>query len=343
MVSYDIPTPGTRPRQQPSRRVLLCQPRWLGDVLLCTPALHALRRALPDAQIDFLTEPAGAAALQDNPDVSEIVLLPEPASARLALMRRMRRAGYDAVIDFRSTGSTAAVTAATGAPMRIGTRGRGLRNLAYTRLLQRETRPVYMARQKLDMLSPLGLDTGGDLSLRIAIHDEQRARAAEVLAAAGVTRGETLVAVSGASRLANKRWGAPHWARVADHLAGRGCRIILTHGPGEREQATAIARLMRHDAITDYGSTTIRDLAALYEACALWLGNDGGPKHIAAAAGVPTVSVVRAGNGAVWNDVDDPRQRFVGAAGACSVCDGPCVGDADAATVIRYAQELLAG
>jgi ADP-heptose:LPS heptosyltransferase len=331
-------SPGTAPL----RRVLLCQPRWMGDVLLCTPALHALRRTLPHARIDFLTEPAGAAALEGNPDLDGIVLLPASPSDRIGMMRRLRKVRYDAVIDFRSTGSTAAAALASGAPVRVGVRGRGLRSLAYTRLLPRETGPVYMALQKLRMVAPLGVDPeSAGLRLHIAIGVQERSRADALLGKAGIAGGETVVAISGASRVAEKRWGAAHWARVADRLAAAGCRIILTHGPGELDQARAIARLMKHTGVTDYGSTTVRELAALYARCVVWLGNDGGPKHIAVAAGTPTVAVVKAGTGAVWNDTEDPRQRFVAAGPvACSTCAGECVGSASEDAVVRHAMDL---
>jgi ADP-heptose:LPS heptosyltransferase len=65
---------------------------------------------------------------------------------------------------------------------------------------------------------------------------------------------------------------------------------------------------MKHPAVWQYGSTTVHELAALYQRCALWLGNDGGPKHLATAVGTPTVTVYRRKLGSVWSDPHDPRQ-----------------------------------
>jgi ADP-heptose:LPS heptosyltransferase len=337
------------------RRVLLCQPRWLGDVLLCTPAVHALRRALPDARIDFLTERAGAAALAGNRDLSGILVVPAGALARARLLGQLRGAGYDAVVDFRSTGSTAAAVAATGAPLRVGTRGRGIRNAAYTHLLPRDRRPVYMARQKLRMLVPLGIDVADvPVTLRIAIGAAERQRAREVLAAvppvrsavaavAAAAAGAPVAAITGASRTAAKRWGAVHWARIADRLAADGVRIILTHGPGEVVQAREIAALMRRPALVDYGTVTVRELAAVFAQCAVWAGNDGGAKHIAVAAGVPTVAVTAPGVAAVWNDPADPLQQYVEAERApCTVCAaGSCLGRVSEAAVLDAIRRAL--
>lgn len=333
---------GTAVRPGRLRSVLLAQPRWLGDVLLCTPAVHALRRAAPEARIVFVTEAPGAAALDGNADLDDILVPPVGALARLRFLRHLARTGYDAVVDFRSTGSTAVMTGVTGAPVRVGTHGRGFRNRAYTHILPRETRPVYMARQKLAMLMPLGVAIeSADTRLRIAIGGAERHHAGQVWDRAGFDA--PVVAISGASRMPGKRWGAVHWARVADRIADAGGHILLTHGPGEREQAAAIGALMRQPALLGSGTTTVRELAALYERCVAWAGNDGGPKHIAAAAGAPTVAVIRQGIGAVWNDAADDRQAFVEVTGPCTECQaGPCIGRADEGRVADLLLQRLA-
>jgi ADP-heptose:LPS heptosyltransferase len=78
--------------------------------------------------------------------------------------------------------------------------------------------------------------------------------------------------------------------------------VLITSGPGEQEQAAAVAERMRAPAVWEYGRTTIRELAALYRQCALWAGNDGGPKHVAVAAGTPTLTVIRYPLGPIWTD-----------------------------------------
>jgi heptosyltransferase III len=290
--------------------LLLIQPRWMGDVLLCTPAIRAARQALPHARIDFLTEAAGAAVLGGNAELDGLLLTP-PAESRLRTIQQVRRSRYDAVVDFRSTGSTALATLASGARVRVGLHGRGLRNHAYTDLLPKDKGPVYMARQKLAMLEPLGIDVASaDTGLSIAIGEHERQRAAEIWTACGFHDDSNVVAVSAVSRVAAKQWGSRRWAAVADHLADLGAEVLLTSGPGERGDAAATAALMRSAAVWNYGTTTLRELAALYQRCRFWIGNDGGPKHIAAAAGIPTITVFRDAIGAVWT-ADEPRDRHL--------------------------------
>lgn len=286
------------------RRILLIQTYFMGDVILTTPAVRAARRAFPDARIEFLTAGPGADALAGNPYLDEILRFDGGTLAQLRLMRRLRSRRYDAVVDFLSNPRTALITAATGAPVRVGIRAGGPRDLAYTDLLPREREAVYIARQKVRLLGPLGVDAEAvmDLSLDVAVGNAERAWAAEVWERTGLAEAGPVVAISPVSREPFKQWGAERWAAVADRIGDLGYGLLITSGPGERAQVEAVVGRMRHRAVWDYGPTTIRQLAALYERCVLWAGNDGGPKHVAVAAGTPTVTVIRWKLGPVWTD-----------------------------------------
>ncbi len=276
----------------------------MGDVLLCTPAVRAARSAFPDAWIEFLTDPVGADALTGNPHLDEIVVYRRGARHEWPLLREVRKRRYDIVADFHSVPRTARVVLATGAPRRVGIRGRGPRNLAYTDLVPKVRESVYIPRHKLGVLRPLGVNTGSivDLTLEIVVGPAEREFADEFWRKHGLDDSQPVMAVSPVSHEARKQWGAERWAAVADGLVNAGARVLITSGPGEREQAAAVAERMRAAAVWDYGRTTVRELAALYQRCVLWVGNDGGPKHVAAAAGVPTLTVIRYPLGPIWTD-----------------------------------------
>lgn len=281
------------------QRILLLQLYHLGDVILTTPAIRAARLAFPDARIDFVTGALGAQALEANPHIDNLLVKPTFWS--------VTRARYDAVVDLHSVPRTARLVAASLARVRIGLRGRGPRNLAYTRLLPREKGAVYMAFQKLRMLASLGVvPDAADLSLEMAIDESQHEWARQTFERLGL--GSRVVAVSPVAKHEFKQWGAERWARVADVLVDAGAQILITSGPGEADQAEAVANAMDHTPVWRYGPTTIRQLAALYARCTLWMGNDGGPKHIATAAKTKTITVYRRNLGGVWSDPADPNQ-----------------------------------
>jgi heptosyltransferase-2/heptosyltransferase-3 len=284
------------------QRILLLQLHHLGDVLLATPAIRTARATYPGSTIDFVTNALGAQALEHNPHLSNVFVRPGLLS--------IHRSRYDAVVDMHSVPRTARIVAASRARIRIGLRGRGPRNLAYTRLLPRELEAVYMARQKLRLLAPLGVEAeSADVRLEIAIDAAQHEWAARMVQMHGLSG--RVVAVSPVARHDFKQWGAQNWARAADALADAGLQILITSGPGEEAQARAVADAMTHSAVWQYGPTSVRQLAALYARCALWIGNDGGPKHIATAAGTRTVTVYRRNLGGVWSDPADPRQTVI--------------------------------
>ncbi len=287
----------------------------MGDVLLTTPALRLLRAAFPAARIDYLSRAIGLAVLAGNANVDERLTYRDGALRVLRLLRSVRARAYDTVIDFHSTPGSAWVVRASRADRRIGTEGRGPRTRAYTDLTPRrgDVRR-YAALRYIDMLAPLGVEPGSDpdTSLDLRIEDGDRAWAAAEWQRHGLDAGAPLVAISAVARDAAKQWGAARWARVADAVAEAGRTVVLTHGPGEAEQAAAVAAAMRRPPAAILGATSPQRLGALYARAELWVGHDGGPRHVAVAAGVRTLSVARAGYGADWTDPSAPSgHRFV--------------------------------
>jgi ADP-heptose:LPS heptosyltransferase len=285
------------------RRILLLQHHHLGDVILTTPAIRAVRAAFPDATIDFVTSALGAQALSGNPHLDQVLVR--------AKLWRVFRSRYDTAIDFHSVPRTARVVAVTRARYRIGLRGRGPRNLAYTTLLPREKNAVYMGLQKLRMVGALGVAVNeNDLALDLTLSSSDKSWAAQQFEKLELN-GAPVVAVSPVAKHAFKQWGAQNWAEVADALANRGARILITSGPGERDQALAVAELMKNSSVWEYEQTSVKQLGAMYERCSLWIGNDGGAKHIAAAVRTPTLALYRRTLGEVWSDVRPGSDQHV--------------------------------
>jgi ADP-heptose:LPS heptosyltransferase len=325
-------------------RLLLIQSRWMGDVLLCTPAIRALRESFPHAHLTFLSEEPGADALAGNPHLDEVLVLEGGA---VELQRQVRARAFTTVIDFRSTGTTARVTGLSGAPMRIGWRGRGPRNLAYTHLVRRDIGLEYVARQKLRLLSPLGIDwRAADASLEIAVGAEELLAASRLWERHALD-GKRVVAVSPVSRTRHKQWGFARWAEVADAIAASGATVLLASGPGEADQLRTVAERMAHPVVVDATARSVRELAAVYRRCELWTGNDGGLKHVAAASGTPAVTVCRWQQSGAWSDLSEGSEQWALEAEPPGGCDLRCdrcahLACLQALTVERVVEKLLA-
>lgn len=287
------------------RRLLVIQLRWLGDVLLTTPAVRLLRQALPHTRIEYLTGAGGAELLRGNPNIDEFIVWRRGTRHDVRLFADLVRRGYDASVDFQSNPRTALQTLIAHAPVRVGVRGRGPRTRAYTVLFEKEKRGVYMPRQKMELLRGLGIEPPAtpNLDLDVFLQPGERAWAVGALHRLGLDDGAPIVALTPTTQHHHKQWGAERWARVADALARAGARVLLTYGPGEREQAAAVAARATEPLVFEAEGTTVRQLAALLERCALWIGNDGGSKHIAVALGTTTFSVNRHTITDVWTDL----------------------------------------
>ena len=331
----------------PPGRILFIRLWGLGDVLLTTPAVHATRLAYPDARIEYLTSRAGADALQGNTDIDAIDVVTRGTGPMLRMLGNVRRARFNAVVDFHSTPRTSYFVAASGAPLRIGFEARGPRGALYSHIVPRSHTTEYLALVLLRVIGPLGVITGPqpDLTLRIAIGAEERAWAQQLWTQYAL-QGHPVVALSPVSLQAYKRWAPERWAAAADRLIEHGVRVVMTHGPGEREQVEQVVHVMRQTPVWQLDVHSVRHLAALYERADVWLGNDGGAKHVAVAAATPTVSISRHTFGLPWTDPrPGQRHRFIerpppqGCDLHCSRC--PHIGCLAAITANEVAELVL--
>jgi ADP-heptose:LPS heptosyltransferase len=334
-------------------RILLIHLEDLGDVVLSTPAIRAARRAYPRARIDFITGKAGVAVLQNNPYLDHII--PWTRGRRhLHLLAALPLQRYDATVDFQCRRRSIQLSWMSGARLRVGSDRTDWRNLVYTHIVpDPETARVYVAKQKLEYLRPWGIEPTGapeDWQTELFPSAGDQAWADEVFERFSLDDGAPVVALSGATLKQFKQWGIENWVHVEDALADAGAKILLTHGPGERDQVRALAARTKADVIWDYGATTVLQAAALMQRCTMWVGNDGGAKHIASAVGLPTVVVNRWRISPIWSDVRPEalqltieRTPLVSCVEFCSRCPHrSCLHEVTTDDVMRATLAMLA-
>ncbi len=262
-------------------RILVVALRRLGDVLLTTPLIRSLRAAWPQASIDALVFADTAAILEGNPDIAQVIGMPQPASARdsLALMARLWRA-YDLAIATQA-GDRPTAFAAVAGRKRAGLTERRLIGRIKRLLLHRAVpmdEGVHRVEEVLGLADVLGI-----------------ARMPQTVvprAAAPATLPEGPYAVVHAAPMFRyKQWHREGWRAIAAHLVGRGLAVLASGGPGAAE---------RHylDDIWD-GLPVVRidgrlrwpELAATLAGARVYVGPDTSVTHLAAASGCPTVSL----------------------------------------------------
>lgn len=276
----------------PGSRFLLLQLKRVGDVLLCTPVVRAIREDRPEARITFLTEDHNTEVLRGNPRIDEVIPIPSKMGGRdwISLSRRLREISPGIVIDFSGTPRSCLIAALTRAPVRVGFRVRLPRRLLYN-IVEVPDRSKYTVDRRLDLVRAIGIRDSG-FRTEIYLDPGDRAEADRLLAAAGFDAARPILAVAPTSRKEGKRWNAEGFASVAMSACEEmGAEVLLLSGEGEEEQEEAVRRILPRAVPRLPETPRLRVLAALIERSRALLANDGGPKHLAVALGVPTVTV----------------------------------------------------
>ena len=289
-------------------KILLVRLRLIGDVVLTTPLLRALKRKYPDAQLTYLVEPAAAPVVRGNPHLANVVLVPKRrglARVRddMSMARRLRRERFDVAIDLHGGPRAAWFTWASGAPMRIGYAIAG-RAWMYTHVIDRprDEAPRASVVNQWDLLAPL--DVGPPDPARDPlemVEDAQAAASVERrLREARITGAHPVVVVHVSAGNPFRRWPRESFEALVIALARRdpSRRIILTSGPSDASATKAIADGARAAlgasaaAVPEVGEFDLAELRALVGRAAVYIGGDSGPLHIAGTTTTPIVALL---------------------------------------------------
>lgn len=352
------------PAHQPAaQRILLIRPDHLGDVLLTTPAIHALRQALPNAELHALVGPWSARVLANYADIDVVLTLPFPGFSRhpndslrspyqLALntARHLRRLVYSSAIIFRPDHWWGAmVTHLANIPERIGY------NLADTAPFlttaiehQHEhavTQSLRLVEQWRDMPAPEQTHYSFPVE-RIA-----KSYVDGYLETWGIRPEQPIFCIHPGSGTWVKHWQEERWAVIADTLTDQlDAQVVFTGSDHELPLVKRIVQHMHQPYCIIAGETNIGQLAALFGRARVVLGPDSGPLHLATAVGAPTVTLFGPADPAVFGPWG-PRQKHlvvttnIGCR-PCRVLDWaddnpayhPCMGDITVGQVLEAAR-----
>ncbi|MFN6964683.1 MAG: glycosyltransferase family 9 protein [Pyrinomonadaceae bacterium] len=324
------------------RRLLVVRLRSIGDTVLATPSLIALRRFLPDAQIDILLEDPVAGVLAGLDDVN-VIGLPTRKSVRVeggALSRRdvlfaraitvwfLREQKYDVAFNLHGGTTGTFFTFASGARHRVGYREYQY-SFLYNHLLSSSAdfwhrSPTHSAEQQLALLGFVGVPVEDRPKSRLAVDSlaaewlEKKFRAKTQISLAEFGR---FALIHPAAAFKTKRWAAENFARVAEFLSERGCRTVAVAAPGERGVLEALHRGSRASVVA-FDDLSLPEITALASKASLFVGNDSGIAHIAAAVNTPTVVIFGSSNVDHWRPWTDAPNEIVRNPLDCQPCAG---------------------
>lgn len=286
----------------PNKIVVIKTEGGLGDLLMATPLLDTLRYHYPNARIEMMVKPAFAELVEGNPSVDEVILIKPKEKPLLWLAGFFCARRYDLGVLLWSTSKLAFSMALGEIPVRVGEAGRLTYSWLFTHKVCRRKyiegdAQSHQVEQMLDYGRILGLDpyhNGLVVPLEHSIGQKAKEKASQLLYEAGVKPGEMLIGlhIGKGMDLHSRSWPVKNFAELADSIYERwGIKVMLTGGQYEVPMVDELSKIVKHPIVNMAGKTTLLELAALISQCKLFICPDSGPGHIAAARGIPTVSI----------------------------------------------------
>ena len=347
----------TLPSDFAPKRILVVKLDHLGDVILATPVFSNLRRAYPDAELHALTGEWATVALERHPDVERVITYNSPAFCRtgrptslketFTLYRRLRREKYDLMVGLRIDWRLVGLACGRLTPKRLD---RAALQIANKLGVQRFS-GVHETTRNLDVLKQAGIPTPIKTAI-FAVPAADEKEAAERLATYQVGQQRPLVAIHPGSPIARKQWMRGRYAALADWLIHeKHAHILFVGVEAEIPIVTDIQTAMCGEAVSIAGETTLTQLASILHQCDVFIGNDSGPMHLAAAVGTPTVGLYGPGDPTRFGPAGEKCQTIRGRSHcpcsgiACRFGESGCMSEIQVADVIQVleASGYLAG
>jgi len=306
------------------RKVLLVRLRSIGDTVLVTPSLFALKRFLPNATVDILVEDWVAPLLNNHPHVDNVIVLERGGfMTRARVARELRAGNYDVVYNLHGGTTATFLTRATGARHRVGYKSYQYAQLhnhqAPSPLLLWGQQKTHSVEQQLALLGWTGIPVTDRPRTQLGIPAESRSLIQKLLAESGLND-QKIALIHPAAAFATKQWATEHFARVAEFLSARGFAPVAIAAPNER----ALLEKLCSEAAVKITTLdlSLPEVTALAAHSQLFVGNDSGIAHIAAAVGTPAVVIFGSSNIAHWRPWNSAPAEVVFEEMPCQPCHG---------------------
>ncbi|RAZ92885.1 glycosyltransferase family 9 protein [Mesorhizobium hawassense] len=302
------------------RSILILQTKFIGDIVLASALAKNLQLEYPGARIVFLCEAHFARFLTAHGIAAQVVPFSrarmrgspfERGRELFRTVRTLRQHRFDMTIDITDSKTSRIISRLVNTPVRVGYFPSERRLRWYERQPANVRMKPFGFGEKHHLyryLSPLEA-LGVDLRVRVpAIRPLpfETTRALALLARHHI-QPDAFVAVHAGASFVGRRWQPERFAEAIDRIAGEtGLRVVLVGGPGENEAADAILAAAKTPVVDLTGALRLETLLALLKEARLFLGNESGPMHMAAAAGTPVVGLFGLTNPVRWAPVGVP-------------------------------------
>ena len=336
-----------------SKRILIVNVNWVGDVLFSTPFIRAVREANPDAYIACLLHPRCREILESNPRLNEIIIYDEEGAhkslfGKWAVIRELKKKRFDTAFLLHRSFTKALLTYLAGIKERVGypTKNRGG---IITHAVEEPAEDLHKVEYFLNIARAYGIDVK-DHSYEFFVRDTDRKFVKDLLGKDGVTDKDLIVVLCPAGNWPPKRWPAENFARLGDELAEKfGARIVLSASGKDLKLAEDIKSVMASNPVITAGKTDLKQLGALLERASLVVANDTGPMHMAVALGAKTIALFGPTSARLTGPYGKGDYKVISGNGSCEVpcyyigcADNACMSAIKVEDVLNEANEALA-
>lgn len=279
------------------RKILIVRTDRIGDVLLTTPVIKALRDNLPQAYIAMMVDPSASEIVKDNPYLDEVIIydkkgLHKGFRENFKFILNLRRKEFDLALVLHTKHRMNLICWLSGIRERVGYCNEKFGFLLTKRLT--DTRPEGLKHEVdycLDVLKAIGIESG-EKELFIPVDSESKKWAEDILKENHISNTDRLVAVHPAASCISKRWFPERFAKLADNLIEKyNVKILVVSGKEDISYSQEMISKTINRVLDFSGKTSLKQLAALLSKCCLFISNDSGPCHIAAAVRIPVISI----------------------------------------------------
>jgi predicted lipopolysaccharide heptosyltransferase III len=314
-------------------RLLFIRLRNLGEAVLDTASLRALKKWRPDLHITTLVEEIYTDLYAADPDI-EAMALPRKSSdkrssllARINVIRELRRRKFSAAINLHGGPTSAQLTFLSGAKHCVGAAhfrqqyAYNLRVPPAEQILQRDRETLHTVESQFAWFQWLGLPDDKLKTTRLFVASPSQATAAKKLSAAGIELNLPYAVLAPTNEFDTKRWMPERYAEIARHLIELGVQIVMTGAPTneQRAQLEAVQQASRNRLVS-LSDLTIGELMSVIAGGRVFVGNDSGPAHMAAALQIPLVVLFGPASSVRWRPWHSAPAEVVQNHFTCNPC-----------------------
>ena len=335
------------------KKILVTFLMHLGDLVLTTPFIHALRKAAPDSHITYLVDEKLKDAILHNPNLDEVITIDKLGKdnsilSLVACARKLSTMEFDVVINLHPKERSTFICALTKTKWRVGTAHTAFR-LFWDIYIQLD-RTIHAADMYLDVLHELGVKDLQHNGLELYVSDESKAYAEQFWRDNGVFTTDKLVGFNVGCSVETNRWLPERFAQVADAFVERGYKPVFFGGTMDDDIVCEAVANMKYTPIVATGSFTIDILASALKRCELFITNHCGPMYVAVSQNVPVVALYGSSSSKIYSPYTD-NAVVVTANPPCMGCAGKmkhkcdnmqCMKNLTVEQVLEAAEKMLA-